>query len=374
MKKLGFGLMRLPQLEADNYAKVDIETTKKMADSFMANGFTYFDTAAPYHQGNSEVAFREAVVKRYPRTAYTITDKLSLFMIQQAEDMSSFFEGQLERLGLDYIDYYLLHGLGEPTYQKAEDFHAFQFIQELKAQGKVKHIGLSFHDKAALLDEILTKHPEMEYVQIQLNYLDWEDSTVESRKCYEIATKHRKPVIVMEPIKGGSLVNIPDEATKCFAEVRPELSAASWAIRFAATPDNIMIVLSGMSDEAQMKDNISYMKNFQPLNEAEQNAVSKAAELIKNSISIPCTGCRYCIDDCPMKIAIPDYFAIYNNLKRFGAKQAMVAMTYYGNLTQTHGKASDCVKCGKCEELCPQHLTIRRFLEDVTAALESGAD
>lgn len=340
----------------------------------MANGFTYFDTAAPYHQGNSEVAFREAVVKRYPRTAYTITDKLSLFMIQQAEDMSSFFEGQLERLGLDYIDYYLLHGLGEPTYQKAEDFHAFQFIQELKAQGKVKHIGLSFHDKAALLDEILTKHPEMEYVQIQLNYLDWEDSTVESRKCYEIATKHRKPVIVMEPIKGGSLVNIPDEATKCFAEVRPELSAASWAIRFAATPDNIMIVLSGMSDEAQMKDNISYMKNFQPLNEAEQNAVSKAAELIKNSISIPCTGCRYCIDDCPMKIAIPDYFAIYNNLKRFGAKQAMVAMTYYGNLTQTHGKASDCVKCGKCEELCPQHLTIRRFLEDVTAALESGAD
>ena len=374
MKKLGFGLMRLPQLEADNYAKVDIETTKKMADSFMANGFTYFDTAAPYHQGNSEVAFREAVVKRYPRTAYTITDKLSLFMIQQAEDMSSFFEGQLERLGLDYIDYYLLHGLGEPTYQKAENFHAFQFIQELKAQGKVKHIGLSFHDKAALLDEILTKHPETEYVQIQLNYLDWEDSTVESRKCYEIATKHRKPVIVMEPIKGGSLVNIPDEATKCFAEVRPELSAASWAIRFAATPDNIMIVLSGMSDEAQMKDNISYMKNFQPLNEAEQNAVSKAAELIKNSISIPCTGCRYCIDDCPMKIAIPDYFAIYNNLKRFGAKQAMVAMTYYGNLTQTHGKASDCVKCGKCEELCPQHLTIRRFLEDVTAALESGAD
>lgn len=371
MKKLGFGLMRLPQLDTDNYAEVDIETTKKMVDAFMENGFTYFDTAAPYHRGSSEVAFREAVVKRYPRMSYTITDKLSLFMIQIAEDMPGFFQGQLERLGLDYVDYYWLHGLGEPTYRKAEEFHAFEFIQELKAQGKVKHIGLSFHDKAELLDEILTKHPEMEYVQIQLNYLDWEDATVESRKCYETAVKHHKPVIVMEPVKGGSLVNIPDEAKKLFEEVRPGMSAASWAIRFAATPDNIMMVLSGMSDEAQMADNISYMKAFEPLNEKEQDAVEKAARIIRNSIAVPCTGCRYCIDDCPMKIAIPDYFAIYNNLKRFGAKQNMVAMTYYGNLTQSHGKASDCLKCGKCESHCPQHLPIRKFLSDVAEALES---
>lgn len=370
MKKLGFGLMRLPQLDADDYTAVDIETTKKMADEFMVNGFTYFDTAAPYHRGSSEIAFREAVVKRYPRTAYTITDKLSLFMIPKAEDMPGFFEGQLERLGLDYIDYYWLHGLGEPTYRKAEDFHAFEFVQELKEQGKVKHIGLSFHDKAALLDEILTNHPKMEYVQLQLNYLDWEDATVESRKCYEVAVKHHKPVIVMEPVKGGSLVNIPDGAKKLFSEVRPELSIPSWAIRFAATPDNVMMVLSGMSDEAQMADNISYMKDFEPLNEQEQDAVFKATEIIKNSITIPCTACRYCIDDCPKKIAIPDYFSIYNNLKRFGEKQGMVAMTYYGNLTQSHGKASECVKCGKCESHCPQHLTIRKYLEDVAAALE----
>lgn len=370
MKKLGFGLMRLPQLNPDRYEEVDIETTIKMADSFMENGFTYFDTAAPYHRGNSETAFREAVVKRYPRSSYTITDKLSLFMIQKKEEMQGFFDGQLERLGLDYIDYYWLHGLGEPTYRKAEEFQAFQFIQDLKAQGKVKHIGLSFHDKAALLDEILTNHPEMEYVQIQLNYLDWEDGAVESRKCYETAVKHHKPVIVMEPIKGGSLVNIPDEAKKLFTDIRPDLSIASWAVRFAATPDNVMMVLSGMSDEAQMEDNISYMKKFQPLNQKEQDAVMKAAEIIKNSIAIPCTACRYCIDDCPKKIAIPDYFSIYNNLKRFGAKQNMVAGTYYGNLTQSHGKASDCLKCGKCEQRCPQHLPIRKYLADVAGELE----
>lgn len=208
MKKLGFGLMRLPQLDKDDYGSVDIEAVKKMADAFMENGFTYFDTAFPYHRGNSEVAFREAVVKRYPRSSYTITDKLSLFMIKDEKEILGFFEGQLERLGVDYIDYYWLHGLGEPTYHQAEEMQAFEFVQEKKKEGKVKHIGLSFHDKAELLDEILTKHPEMEYVQIQLNYLDWEDASVESKKCYEVATKHRKPVIVMEPIKGGSLVNM----------------------------------------------------------------------------------------------------------------------------------------------------------------------
>ena len=206
MKKLGFGLMRLPQLDADDYTKVDIETVKKMADRFMENGFTYFDTAAPYHRGNSEIAFREAVAKRYPRDSYTITDKLTLFMVPKKEDMHSFFNSQLERLGVEYIDYYWLHALGEASYRQAEEWDAFGFLQTLKSEGKVRHIGFSFHDKAALLDEILTKHPETEYVQLQLNYLDWEDPTVESRKCYEVATKHGKPVIVMEPIKGGTLV------------------------------------------------------------------------------------------------------------------------------------------------------------------------
>lgn len=370
MKKLGFGLMRLPLLEGGDYGNVDIEKVKKMADSFMENGFTYFDTAAPYHKGSSEVAFREAVVKRYPRTAYTITDKLSLFMIRDKAEFPAFFAGQLERLGVDYVDYYWLHGLGGPSYRQAEEWGAFEFVQQLKAEGKVRHIGLSYHDKAALLDEILTKHPEMEYVQLQLNYLDWEDPTVESRKCYEVAVKHRKPVIVMEPVKGGSLANIPEDAHNLFHSHAPDRSDASWAIRFAASPANVMMVLSGMGSEEQMADNISYMKQFQPLDETEQEIVAQATRLIKASIAIPCTACRYCVDDCPKKIAIPDYFAVYNNLKRFGGPQGMVARTYYGNLAQTHGKASDCIRCGKCEKLCPQHLPIREHLKAVAGELE----
>ncbi len=368
MKKFGFGLMRLPL--KGGYADVDIEALKEMVDAFMASGCTYFDTAMPYHQGKSEVAFREAVVKRYPRSAYTITDKLSFFMMKKPEDMAPFFAGQLERLGLDCIDYYWLHGLGRPTYEQAEQWDAFRFIQDLKAQGKVRHIGMSYHDKADLLDEILTKHPELEYVQLQLNYLDWEDPGIESRKCYEVCCKHGKPVIVMEPIKGGSLASVPEEAEKLFKSAAPDLSVASWAIRFAASPSNVMMVLSGMSTPEQMADNLSYMTDFQPLSDSEQEVVKQAAAVIKSSIAIPCTACRYCVDGCPQQISIPDIFAIYNNLKRFGPSQGMVAFTYYGNLTQPGGKASSCIGCGQCEDICPQHLPIRNYLKETAAALE----
>ena len=370
MKKLGFGLMRLPLLDKDDQSSVDIETLKKMVDAFMENGFTYFDTAYPYNRGNSEAAFREAVVKRYPRSAYTITDKLSLFMIREEKELPGFFEGQLERLGVEYVDYYWLHGLNGQTYRQAEEMHAFEFVQQKKAEGKIRHIGLSFHDSAALLDEILTAHPEMEYVQIQLNYLDWDDLAIQSRLCYEVAVKHRKPVIVMEPVKGGSLIRIPEETQKLYKKVRPELSIASWAIRFAASPSHVMMVLSGMSNEQQMADNISYMRHFQPLNHEEKNTVEKAVQIIRASGGIPCTACRYCTDTCPKKIAIPDYFALYNNLKRFGTAAALGTKIYYGNLTQTHGKASDCLKCGKCEKLCPQHLPIRRYLQEAAEVLE----
>ena len=341
-----------------------------MADMFIDSGFTYFDTAAPYHRGYSEIAFREAVAKRYPHASYTITDKLSLFMIHDEKEIPDFFEAQLQHLGVDYIDYYLLHGLGAAAYAQAEAMHAFDFIVQKKAEGKIRHIGLSFHDKAALLDEILNKHPELEYVQLQLNYLDWEDAVIEARKCYETAAKHRKPVIVMEPIKGGSLVQISNEAKACFQAYDADSSIASWAIRFAASHDNVMMVLSGMSNEAQMADNISYMKDFKPLNEEERQIVQKAAEIIKAAIAIPCTGCRYCTDGCPKKIAIPEYFSIYNNLKQFGTSQTMVARTYYANLTQTHGKATDCIQCGQCENRCPQHLAIRQYLCKLSEILE----
>ncbi len=370
MKKLGFGLMRLPLLDKDDKSSIDIETVKRMVDSFMKSGFTYFDTAYPYHRGNSEVAFREAVVKRYPRCSYTITDKLSLFMIREEKEIPVFFEGQLERLGVEYVDYYLLHGLNGQTYRQAEEMHAFEFVRQKKAEGKIRHIGLSFHDRAELLDKILTAHPEIEYVQIQLNYLDWDDPVIESSLCYEVAVKHHKPVIVMEPVKGGSLIQIPDEAMLLYKEARPKLSVASWAIRFAASFPNVMIVLSGMSNEAQMGDNISYMKDFQPLGAEEKDTIAKAVNIIRKSQGIPCTACRYCTDTCPKKIAIPEYFAIYNNMKRSGAMVRLTTETYYSTLIKTHGRASECLKCGRCEKLCPQHLPIRAYLEDVAAACD----
>lgn len=370
MKKLGFGLMRLPKMDNDDPSSVDLEAVKVMADAFLAKGFTYFDTAAPYHRGHSEVVFREAVVKRYPRSAYTITDKLSLFMIDRPEDIPGFFDAQMERLGVDYLDYYLLHALGEKSYRKAIDFGAFDFVRRLKEEGRVKHIGFSFHDKAELLDEILTKYPQMEYVQLQLNYLDWEDASVQSRLCHEVAIKHNKPVIVMEPVKGGSLAHIPEEAAALLKQSAPDMSIASWAIRFAASAGDIMVVLSGMSDMAQLEDNMSYMDDFIPMNQSEREIVLKAAEIVRNTTAIPCTTCRYCVDDCPKQIAIPDYFNIYNNVKRFGGFTRNNARNSYENLTKTHAKASECIKCGLCESHCPQHLSIRSFLEDVAGELE----
>ncbi len=371
MKKLGFGLMRLPLLDPDDERSVDIETFQKMADAFLGAGFTYFDTAACYHEGQSEIAFREAVTKRYPRDAYTITDKLTLFMVDKEEELPGFFQGQLERLGVDFIDYYWIHGLQSNCYPQAQQIHAFEFVKKLKDEGKVKHIGFSFHGDAKLLEEILTRYPYLEYVQIQLNYLDWEDENVQSRLCYETATRHGKPVIVMEPVKGGCLASIPEAAEKLLLQHAPEASTASWAVRFAATPENIMVVLSGMSNEAQMADNLSYMKDFQPVTPEETKILEQAAQIIRDSIAIPCTGCRYCTEGCPKHIAIPDYFAFYNDLKRFGPSQMRNVRRRFKQLIENNGKPSDCIKCGKCEDRCPQHLTIRKFLEDAAQVLEN---
>lgn len=268
-KKLAFGLMRLPLLDPADNTSIDFQTVNTMVDKFMEAGFTYYDTAAPYHQKTSEVAFRECVVKRYPRDAYTITDKLTLFMIPKAEDMEAFFQGQLERSGVTYFDYYWLHALGRDSFRKAEEFGAFEFAAKKKAEGKVKHIGFSFHDTADVLEEILTAHPEVEFVQLQLNYLDWEDPEVQSRKCYEVCVKHGKPVMVMEPVKGGVLASLPKEAEALLKAADPDASPASWAIRFAASLPGVFTVLSGMSDIVQMEDNISYMKEFRSLTDED---------------------------------------------------------------------------------------------------------
>lgn len=372
-KKLGFGLMRLPLLDANDATKIDLEAVNGMVDRFLAAGFRHFDTAAPYHGGNfSELAFRECVAKRYPRDAYTITDKLSFIIVQKAEELEDFFAGQLERCGVEHFDYYWLHAMNRQRLELAESIGAFDFIQEKKAQGKIVHAGLSFHDKADVLDEILTRHPEMEYVQLQLNYLDWDDPEVQSRACYEVCRKYGKPVMVMEPVKGGLLVNIPEEAKALLKQAAPEASLASWAIRFAASLPNVAMVLSGMSSPEQMEDNLATMQNFQPLTEEEEQIIQKVTEIIRSKETIACTGCRYCVDGCPQKIAIPDYFKLMNDIAKFGDPQVKRSKMNYNHFTDRlgMGKASACIQCGQCESHCPQHLPIINYLKDTANTLE----
>ena len=370
MKKLGFGLMRLPLLDENDGKSIDVERVKVMADRFIEEGFTYFDTAAPYHGLQSEAAFREAVVKRYPREAYTITDKFSMWMINEEMDMETFFQGQLDRLGVEYMDIYLLHAMNRNRFEDAKKMGVFEFVNQKKAEGKIKHIGFSFHDTADALENILNEWPEAEYVQLQLNYLDWEDERVQSRKCYEVALAHNKKILVMEPIKGGVLAVVSPVVEKLFKEYNPEASVASWAVRFVASLKNVVMVLSGMSDEAQMEDNLSYMKEFEPMNEEELQLVMKAADIIRNDIAVPCTGCRYCVDDCPMKIAIPDYFKVYNRLKQFQGLKLEDRRNEYNRVAENNGKASECIECGMCEGHCPQNIEIRKVLKDVAASLE----
>ena len=356
--------MRRPQADG----AVDIERTKGLVDTFISEGFTYFDTAAGYHRGESEVAFREAVSSRYPRSAYSVTDKLSLFLLKSADEIAPFFEKQLVTLGVDYLDVYLLHALDKEGYAKAKEWDAFNFMRARLTEGRVKHIGFSFHDDAETLDLILSEQPDMEFVQLQINYIDWDDANVQSRKCYEVAVKHGKKVLVMEPVKGGSLVNVSDKVKSHLQSANPEMSIASWAIRFAASLSNVVMVLSGMSNEEQLADNISYMKDFRPLDEREMATVMSAADMIKAEIAIPCTGCRYCVDYCPQNIAIPDYFTYFNMRTRFGEIPWKDRADLY-EILRENGKPSDCIKCGACEGHCPQNIDIRKRLEE-TVVLE----
>ncbi len=371
-KKFGFGLMRLPLNNPDNAGDIDIEELKRMVDVFLANGFTYFDTAWMYCGFKSENAIKEALVDRYPRDSFTLTTKLHSDFIECEEDRDKIFNEQLRKTGVDFFDYYLLHSLEGNRPEKYERLHCFEWLLDKKEKGLVKHCGFSFHDKPELLDKILTDHPEMEFVQLQINYLDWESEWIRSRENYEVAVKHGKPVIVMEPCKGGTLARIPEEALKAFKEAEPDMSAPSWAIRFAASLENVMVVLSGMSNLAQMEDNISYMKDFKPLSEEEKKLCFKAAELINSQVAVPCTACHYCTEGCPMSIAIPEYFSLYNEDMREDLKQKgwTINFSNYDKLTEKFGKASDCIQCGQCEGVCPQHLTIISYLKDVAKHFE----
>ena len=364
IKKLGFGLMRLPMLGEE----IDIEQVKKMADTLMSKGFTYFDTAYVYIGGKSEVALKEAVVDRYPRDSFQCATKLPLWDLMGAAEMESTFQESLDRAGLKYYDFYLLHAMDHTKVKKADEIDAWGFMKRIKEEGRAKHIGFSFHDSAEVLEGILASHPEMEFVQLQINYADWEDDNVQSRKCYEVARKYNVPVIIMEPVKGGSLATMPEEIQKLYREANPELSVPSWAVRYAASLDGVITVLSGMSNEEQLNDNVSYMENFQPLSDAERETVQKAVEILNTLPTIPCTGCKYCVDGCPQKINIPGIFEamneyiLYNNLER--AKHS------YKNAVKEGGKASDCIQCGACEAHCPQHIGIIETLEKAAATLE----
>lgn len=362
-KKFGFGCMRLPM----NGEMVDDVQFCAMIDAFLEKGFNYFDTAHPYIQGESEKAIRRCLTSRYPRESYLLTNKLTGPFFEKEEDIRPLFEKQLEFCGVDYFDFYLMHAQSSRNYEKFTKCRAYETAFALKKEGKIRHVGLSFHDTAEYLDMILTQHPEIEVVQIQFNYVDYEDDSVQSRKCYEVCVKHNKPVIVMEPVKGGSLVHLPDAAESVYRSLHGG-SNASYAIRFAAEFDQMTMVLSGMSDMEQMNDNLSFMEHFQPLDEAECHAVKQVSEIFRSKGLIPCTACRYCTDGCPMHIAIPDLFTCYNGKTVYEDETQVES---YAAHTAANGKASDCVRCGKCEKICPQKLPIRELLTNVAKAFET---
>lgn len=371
-KKLGFGLMRLPTTVANDPSAIDVELLKKMVDTFMERGFTYFDTAIMYNGFMSQPMVKEVLTSRYPRESFTLATKLHHAFFKTLEDRDKVFNEQLEQTGAGYFDYYLLHGIESSNIDQFEELDCFNWLLAKRDAGLVKHAGFSFHDTPELLDEILTRHPEMEFVQLQINYLDWESEWIQSRACYEVAERHGKPVIVMEPVKGGTLALLPEKAEALFKDLDPNLSSPSWAIRFAASLPNVMCVLSGMSNMEQMRDNLSYMEDFVPLTSAEKETCFEVASIINQKTTIACTACHYCTDGCPMHICIPEYFSLYNEDMRddLEHKGWTINFTNYDKLTEEFGSASDCIGCGQCESMCPQHLPIIETLARVTEHFE----
>lgn len=362
-KKLGFGCMRFPMANGE----VDLPVVKQMVDTFLEMGFHYFDTAHGYLDGKSETALRECLTSRYPRERYILTNKLSFNFFDKEEDIRPLFQKQLESCGVTYFDFYLMHAQDQKAFAKYKRCRAYETALQMQKEGLFRYFGISFHDRAEVLEQILTEYPQIQVVQLQVNYVDFEDEAVQSRKCLEVCRKHGKPVIVMEPVKGGSLVNLPPEAKAIFDSLDGG-SYASYAIRFAAAQEGVFMVLSGMGDMSMVQDNCGYMQDFVPLNDREQAAVNAVCGIFRGLGTVACTGCRYCMEVCPKQIAIPAIFACLNAKKIF---QNWSSAYYYRNSQGPGvGKASDCVACGACEESCPQHLPIRELLKTAVGEFE----
>ena len=367
MPKLGFGLMRLPETDG----KIDMDEVCRMVDMYMEAGLNYFDTAYVYHGGISEIAAKEAIVKRYPRGSFRLATKLPAWEMKEESDRDRIFNEQLDRAGVDYFDFYLLHSVENGNIDTYEKFDCFNWGLQKKAEGKIRHFGFSFHGSPDLLESVLDRHPEVEFVQIQLNYADWNNPVVRSGQLYNILLKRNIPMIIMEPVKGGSLASLKPEFEAIYKALRPESSAASWAFRFVASLPGVMTILSGMTHEDQMRDNIATFTHFEPLNDEERKAIEDVTAAMLNIPLIGCTACRYCVDGCPKNIPIPKYFSVYNaEMQEYKGKPFTPQGEYYDRLTQVYGKPGDCIGCGKCERICPQHLPIRNNLKLVASQFE----
>ncbi len=373
MKKLGFGFMRMPLMDENDQTSVDIPQLEKMVDSFLDKGFTYCDTAWMYHDFISEPTVGKVVVSRHDRSEFTIATKMPVAMLHSHEEGVEIFEKQKEKLGVDYFDYYLVHDMGRANYENAKKYDMISYLRQKKEAGEIKTLGFSCHDNAEYLDQVLTENPFFEFVQLQINYLDWESEGIQSRKCYEVCVKHNKPVIVMEPVKGGTLAKLPEAIEKKLRDVHPDWSMPRWAISFAASLDNVKIVLSGMSTFEQLDENTGFMQDFTPLTPEENQLLLDAAEEIRQTIAIPCTGCRYCVEEssCPKGILIPNYFALYNTEKLRTREDWSPEKEYYANFVKNgNGRVSDCISCRKCERVCPQHIKISEWMPKLAVEME----
>lgn len=373
MTKLGMGMMRLPLVDENDQTSIDMEQVNKMVDLYMDAGFNCFDTAFVYHEGVGEAAFRESVVKRYPRESFKISTKLPLFVITEESQLEPLFAQQLENCGVDYFDYYMLHNVSGFTENAWKNVDLYSFIQKKKEEGYIKHIGISTHGNAEFLEEILFEHPELEFVLLQINYLDWDDEGIDSRKCWEVARKYNKKVMIMEPYKGGFLADVPQEAEKLMKDYNPDRSVVSWAMRFVANIDDVCVVYTGASTLEQLENNIDEFKNADPLNDEEMEIIKEVSDIINSNITVDCTKCRYCVDACAEEIDIAKVFDLYNKHKMLEKED----WTQFGNAYLNYSKlpdvgiSSDCIECEACIEECPQSINIPEVLKDVAKTFET---